>query len=196
MKRIIKNPNSVVLKNNLKYIKGDNSFLSSILLNEQKRFCAYTEEYVGINDAVDIEHFNPNLKGKTEDSYDNWFSVKHKPNRKKTTNWHEPILHPSSSDFEQRIIYYDGDYICRPGDIEAENLIKLLNLGDQIFVKERKRYIKRRQERIAELGISPEEYFRERIEKDIDQIKYLRAIQEVFGIDIWNMIPEIEENQN
>lgn len=193
MKRIIKNANSVVLRNNLKYIKGDNSFLSSILLNEQKRFCAYTEEYIGINDAVDIEHFNPNLKGKTEDSYDNWFSVKHKPNRKKTTNWHEPILHPSSIDFEQRIIYYDGDYICKPGDIEAENLIKLLNLGDQIFVKERKRYINRRKERIAELGISPEEYFKERIEKDIDQIKYLRAIQEVFEIDIWSMIPDIEE---
>lgn len=193
MKRIIKNPNSIVLQNNLRYVKGDNSFLSMALLNEQKRFCAYTEEYIGINDAVDIEHFNPNLKGKPEDNYYNWFSVKHKPNNKKTTNWKDPILDPCNEDFEARIIYDDGDYICDPDDLEAKNLLDLLNLRDQIFVKERRKYIERRKERIAERGISPEEYFKDRIEKDIFQIRYLRAIQETFGIDIWSMIPDVEE---
>jgi hypothetical protein len=53
MKRIIKNPLSEIVLNNLKYIiKGNNSKLSKILLTEQKRFCAYTEEFIGINDAV------------------------------------------------------------------------------------------------------------------------------------------------
>jgi hypothetical protein len=197
MRKINKSQDSIILQNTLRYIVGgDNKSLNKALLNEQKKFCAYTEEYIGINDSPDVEHFNPNLKGKDEDNYNNWFIVKHKPNQRKTNNWKIPILHPCSEDFEKRIIYLDGDYIWKPGDIEAENLIKLLNLGDQIFVKERKRYIKRRQERIAELGVSPEEYFRDRIEKDIDQIKYLRAIQETFEIDIWSMIPEIEENQN
>lgn len=195
MKKIIKKTDSFVLQNNLQYIVGgDNKALSKALLNEQKSFCAYTEEYIGINDSPDVEHFNPNLKGKTEDSYNNWFIVKHKPNQRKTNNWKVPILDPCDEDFEERVIYVDGDYIWKPGDIEAENLITLLNLRDQIFVKERKRYIKRRKERIAELGISPEEYFRDRIDKDIDQVKYLRAIQEEFKIDIWNMIPEITEN--
>ena len=35
--------------------------------------------------------------------------------------------------------------------------------------------------------------FDEKIKRDIDQIKYLRAIQEEFGIDIWNIIPEITD---
>lgn len=194
MRRIIKISTSIVVQNELRYIvNGNNQELSRILLNEQKKFCAYTEEYIGINDAVDIEHFSPNLKGQPEDSYDNWYSVKHKPNNIKRSNWKIPILHPSSEDFEDIIIYHDGIYICKPGDIEAENLIELLDLKNQIFATERKRYIRRRKERIAELGISVEEYFTDRIEKDIDQIKYLRAIQTEFEIDIWSMIPEVEE---
>jgi hypothetical protein len=140
---------------------------------------------------VDIEHFNPTFKGKLEDGYENWFSVKHKPNNIKNSKWIEPILHPCAEDFEERIIYLEGLFICNPNDIAATNLINLLNLNDEIFVKDRLRYIKRRSERIAELNISATEYFKDRIEKDIDQIKYLRAIQEVFKIDIWKMIPEI-----
>ena len=35
-------------------------------------------------------------------------------------------------------------------------------------------------------------YFKELINTEIDLIKYLRAIQEEFGIDIWSLIPEIE----
>ena len=193
MKRIIKSPESKIITKRLRYINGDNSELSTILLSEQKRFCAYTEEYIGINDAVDIEHFNPNLKGKVLDDYNNWFSVKHKPNNRKRTNWIEPILHPSSVDFEDRIQYLEGIYICDPSDLEATNLLELLKLNDEIFVKHRIRYIKRREERIEELSIAPFDYFKNKIEKDIDQIKYLRAIQDVFKIDIWNMIPEITD---
>ncbi len=51
MRRIIKNSNSEVILNKIKYKKGDNKKLASILLKEQKNFCAYTEEYIGINDA-------------------------------------------------------------------------------------------------------------------------------------------------
>jgi hypothetical protein len=69
----------------------------------------------------------------------------------------------------------------------------LLKLNDEIFVKHRIRYIKRREERIEELSIAPFDYFKNKIEKDIDQIKYLRANQDVFKIDIWNMIPEITD---
>ena len=84
-------------------------------------------------------------------------------------------------------------YLHKPNDIEAKNLIDLLKLNEEIFVKDRIRYINRRKERISERKINPEEYFKEKIEKDIDEIKYLRAIQEEFGIDIWNIIPEITD---
>ena len=192
MKRIFKNTDSEVILNNIKYKKGDNKKLASILLKEQKNFCAYTEEYIGINDAADIEHFNPNQKYLETDSYQNWFVVKHKPNNLKRTNWIEPILHPTSQDFEQRLIYFDGYFLHQPEDIETKNLIDLLNLNNEIFVKNRKKYIERRKERIKENNIPAKDYFQEKIDSEIDCIKYLRAIQEEFNIDIWNMIPELK----
>jgi hypothetical protein len=190
MRRIIKNSNSEVILNNIKYKKGDNKTLASILLKEQKNFCAYTEEYIGNNDAIDIEHFNPNLKYLDVDSYQNWFMVKHKPNNLKRTNWIEPILHPTDEDFEEKLIYSEGYFLYNPEDLKTKNLIELLNLNDEIFVKNRKKYIERRKERIKEKGISEKEYFQEKINSEIDSIKYLRAIQEEFKINIWEMLPE------
>ena len=73
--------------------------------------------------------------------------------------------------------------------METKNLINLFNLNDEIFVKNRQKYIKRRKERINEKGVSNEDYFQEKVDSEIDSIKYLRAIQEEFKIDIWNMIP-------
>lgn len=192
MKRIIKNSNSVIFQKNIKYKKGNNKELSLILLKEQKNFCAYTEEFVGINDAVDIEHFNPNIKFTDEDSYHNWFMVKHKPNNLKRTNYIEPILHPTNEDFERRLIYFEGIFLHRPEDIETKNLIELLNLNETKFVENRIRYIKRRKERIDEGKISINEYFQEKIDNDVESIKYLRAIQEEFKIDVWQLMPEIK----
>lgn len=191
MKRVFKNPTSEIIITKIFYKKGDNKKLASILLREQKNFCAYTEEYIGINDAVDIEHFNPNVKYLETDSYQNWFMVKHKPNNLKRTNWIEPILYPFDENFETRLIYSDGYFLHNPEDIEAKNLIDLLDLNDEIFVKNRKRFIQRRKERIAEKEISAFDYFTEKIENEIESLKYLRAIQEEFGIDIWDMIPEL-----
>lgn len=192
MKRVLKNLTSEVIIQKIIYKKGNNKKLGSILLKEQKNFCAYTEEYIGVNDAVDIEHFNPNLKYLETDSYQNWFMVKHKPNNLKRTTWIEPMLYPFHENFEARLIYSDGYFLHNPEDIEAKNLIDLLNLNDEIFVKNRKRFIQRRKERIAEKEISAFDYFTEKIENEIECLKYLRAIQEEFKIDIWNMIPEIK----
>ena len=189
MRRIIKNSDSVIVKNKIVY-KGNNKELSSILLKEQKNFCAYTEEYIGTNDAVDIEHFNPNIK--FSDNYENWFMVKHKPNNLKRTNYFETILHPTHEDFETRLIYFEGIFLHSPEDIETKNLIELLNLNETKFVENRIRYIKRRKERIDERKISIKEYFQEKIDNEIETLKYLRAIQEEFKIDIWQMIPEIK----
>lgn len=190
MKRIIKNADSEIILNKITYKKSGNKKLSAILLKEQKNFCAYTEEYIGCNDAVDIEHFNPNLKYLETDSYQNWFMVKHKPNNLKRTNWIENILHPTAEDFETRLIYFDGYFLHQPQDIETKNLIDLLNLNDEIFVKNRKKYIDRRKDRIKELDILAIDYFQEKINSEIDSIKYLRAIQEEFKIDIWDLIPQ------
>ena len=172
----------------------DNSKLGEILLKEQKGFCTYTEHYIGYDDANDIEHFNPNLKDTPQDNYYNWYKVKHLPNQRKTTHWIEPILMPYDENFETRVIYSEGEYFAKPNDDEANNLIILLDLNNQKKVEDRKNYIKRRRESINDRKLLTkneiENYFQDKIDNEIKSISYLRAIQEEFGIDIWNMIPQ------
>ncbi|MCZ8169312.1 MAG: hypothetical protein ACK5RV_12170 [Flavobacterium sp.] len=194
MKRIVKRHDSEVIQQNLKYSRGNNSSLRKILMWEQKRFCAYTEEYIGENDACDIEHFNPNLKNTPQDSYLNWYIVKHKPNNIKRTNWIEHILYLFDEEFENRIKYSEGAYIHAPEDLEAKNLLELLEINKLEKVTLRKKYITRRKELIEELKRNPHEYFQEEIEREIESIKYLRAIQEEFKIPIWDMLPFPESN--
>lgn len=197
MRRVIKNGDSEVIKSNLGYIEGNsnnNLKISKILYKEQKGFCVYTEEYLGRADARDIEHFNPNLKSTLKDSYSNWFLVKHQWNKEKSTKWanFQPVLDPTANDLEDRIIYDSGDYrVSNIEDQEATNLIKLLKLDDIILADERKKYIQRKAKELSIYGVSPEEFFKILIDDDIKQISYLRAIDEEFGIDIWNMIPEL-----
>lgn len=182
MRRVLKNNNSEVTKSKLNYIQGNskNNFkISKILYKEQKGFCVYTEEYLGRADARYIEHFNPNLKGTTDDSYSNWFLVKHQWNKEKSAKWknYQPILHPTAIDFENRIVYDDGDYlVSNLNDNEAMNLIKLLKLNDIILADERKKYIKRKAKELSIYGVSAEDFFKILIEDDIKQISYLRAI--------------------
>jgi hypothetical protein len=198
MRRVLKNNDSEVIKTNLNYIEGNsnnNLKISKILYKEQKGFCVYTEEYLGRADARDIEHFNPNLKGTADDSYSNWYLVKHQWNKEKSSKWenYQPILLPTAIDFEDRIIYDKGDYrVSDLNDIEAINLVKLLKLDDILLADERKKYIQRKTNELSIYGVSAEDFFKILIDDDIKQISYLRAIQKEFKINIWEMLPEIK----
>ncbi|PKP15753.1 MAG: hypothetical protein CVU07_09100 [Bacteroidetes bacterium HGW-Bacteroidetes-23] len=195
MKRVFKNPNSKIILENFRYRSNtNNSNLGNLLLIEQRNFCAYTEHYIGSDDASDIEHFNPNLKDKPEDNYFNWYKVKHLPNQRKTKNWIENILMPYDESLENRVLYFDGEYHARPNDEAANNLIILLDLNNPKRIEDRKRYIKRRKEALEDKQLKTKEeiraYFQQKIDSGIETIRYLRAIQEEFQIDIWNMIPQ------
>lgn len=196
MKRVLKSSTSEIISKNLQYKSNrDNSKIGEILLKEQKGFCAYTEHYIGYDDANDIEHFNPSLKDTPQDNYYNWYKVKHLPNQRKTNNWIEQILMPFDESFEARVIYSEGEYFAKPNDDEANNLIILLDLNNQKKVEDRKNYIKRRKESINDRKLLTkneiENYFQDKIDNEIKSVSYLRAIQEEFGIDIWNMIPQL-----
>lgn len=196
MRRIIKDENSEIVTQNLKYIEGNsanNQNISKILFKEQKGFCAYTEEYIGRADARDIEHFNPNLKGTNTDGYSNWFLVKHQWNSEKSSKWdkYQPVLYPTDTSFETKIIYDNGDFrVANSNDIESINLVKLVKLDDLILADERKKYIRRKKDEIEKFGQSAEDFFKILIQADIKQISYIRAIREEFEIDIWNLIPQ------
>jgi HNH endonuclease len=196
MRRIIKDDNSEIVTQNLKYIEGNsanNQNISKILFKEQKGFCAYTEEYIGRADARDIEHFNPNLKGTNNDAYSNLFLVKHQWNSEKSSKWdkYQPVLYPTDENFNSKIIYDNGDYrVANSNDVVSSNLVKLIKLDDLILADERKKYIRRKKDEIEKFGQSAKDFFDILIQADIKQISYLRAIQEEFKIDIWNMIPQ------
>lgn len=193
MRRVIKHPESKIIKDKLTYFSGDttnNKKIADILFEEQKNFCAYTDEYISRTDAKDIEHFNPTLKDTTKDNYNNWFLVKHQWNKEKSYKWdkYQPILSPTASDFEERVIYSGGDYIANEVDIEASNLIKLLKLDDLGLADKRKKYLARKQKEIEISGDNAMNYFFDLITDDVCQVHYLRAIKEEFGIDIWQTI--------
>lgn len=198
MRRVIKNDDSEITKTNLNYIEGNsrnNLKISKILYKEQKGFCIYTEEYLGRADAKDIEHFDPTLKGTPRDSYSNWFLVKHQWNKEKSTKWKDfqPVLHPTHINFDNRIIYDNGDYHASDlDDQEAVNLVKLLKLDDIILADERKKYIKRKAKELSLYGESAEVFFKVLIDDDIKQISYLRAIDQEFNIDIRSLLPDLE----
>jgi hypothetical protein len=69
-------------------------------------------------------------------------------------------------------------------------------LNNQKRVEDRKNYIKRRRESIndrkLQTNIEIKKYFQDKIDNEINSISYLRAIQEEFKIQIWDMIPEIQ----
>lgn len=127
--RVPKPLDSKILAEKLVYkVNGDNSKLSNYLLNEQNGFCIYTETFFGRSDKKEIDHFNPKLKGKPQDNYNNWFLIKAQWNSEKSTKWDnfQPVLHPTAFDFDIRIIYFEGDYFVSDStDIEALNLIGL-----------------------------------------------------------------------
>lgn len=194
MRRAVKDPASAIITGNLNYISNNstnNKRIVDILLGEQKMFCAYTDEYISRSDAKDIEHFNPTLKDTDQDNYYNWFVVKHQWNMEKSEKWDkfQPVLHPTALDFEERIVYIQGDYVVkRKDDIEAKNLSDLLKLDDIHLANNRKKYIARKRDEIALNGNGEHDFFATLINADPCQIKYSRAIKEEFGIDILEMI--------
>lgn len=193
MKRVIKKKDSEILTQGLNYIvNGNNTNLRDVLFAEQKGFCVYTETFLGRTDKKEIDHFNPTLKGKTTDSYDNWFLIKAQWNLEKSSKWakYQPVLHPTAQDFEDRIIYFEGDYLlANSNDIEAKNLITLLKLDDADFAKVRKNYIIRISKEINDYG-SALDYFKELIDNELfDFIRFIRALENEFKVDIYSLIP-------
>lgn len=194
MRKAIKRGDSIIVANKLQYVSNNtssNKKIAEVLFNEQKGFCAYTDECLTRSDAEDIEHFNPTLKNTAEDNYNNWLLVKHQWNKEKSTKWDkfQPVLHPTADDFEERIIYIEGDYMAKKvSDLEANNLVELLQLDDIGLAKERKQYIARKRVEIEAFGQDADTFFSTLLINDPKRICYLRAIKEEFNVDLWSKI--------
>jgi len=184
MKKAVKTPTSQILLNGITYIvNGNNSQLAQFLKQEQRSFCAYTERQILPLDLAEIDHFNPQLKGQPGDNYQNWFLILAKWNRKKSNKWNnfQPILHPASADFFDRIWFEDGIFQYEKNDVEAKNLIDLLDLNNYELTRERNRYL----ERLLDLqGIIGEVGLRDHLLKYPEQYHFASAFETIFSYGI------------
>lgn len=188
MRKITKSDKSEVVQKGLTYrVNGDNGKIAELLCEEQNSICAYTETYLGRTDKKDIEHFNPTLKGTSADGYDNWFLVKAQWNSEKASKWanYQPILLPTDTDFEERIIYSEGVYIAAlQTDVEAMNLIRLLKLDDYGLATERYDYLENLKDTLACSGKKPQQFIDDLLVTRPSLVYFIRAVQEELNVKV------------
>ncbi|GAB4048799.1 HNH endonuclease family protein [Spirosoma litoris] len=185
MRRIIKSADSKIIERQLTYKDGNNDELRQLLAKEQYNICAYTETHFEVSNDAHIEHFNPTLKNTDRDGYTNWFLVKSLWNVRKSNRWIEPILHPTAEDLEKRILYFDGNYAAAdPEDIEAQNLIRLLDLDNAKLSDQRKRYIKSKKQQIDNLNQSAQQYIDNLIIDYPEGVYFIRALEEELAVKV------------
>jgi CRISPR/Cas system Type II protein with McrA/HNH and RuvC-like nuclease domain len=188
MRRVNKPESSIILQDNLTYkVGGDNKNLANALCDEQHNICAYTETYLGRTDKKDIEHFNPTLKDTSDDSYQNWFLVKAQWNGEKASKWarYQPILKPTDEAFEDRIIYFEGEYLAASlNDQEAVNLIKLLKLDDEGLAFERRCYLENLKETLDLSKKTAQQYIDDLLMTRPSLLYFIRAIEEELGVKV------------
>ena len=187
MRRVRKLIDSEIVKRKLAYKEGKNDVLRKILADEQYAICAYTETYLTSSDDAHIEHFNPTIKDTTDDSYINWFLVKSLWNTRKSKKWanYQPVLHPTAEDLEQRILYFDGNYVAAdPDDVEAQNLIRLLDLDNAQLADQRKRYIKSKKHQISNTNQPAQQFIDELLVVYPEGIYFIRALEEELNVKV------------
>jgi hypothetical protein len=188
MRRINKPTSSAILKKGLAYkVRGGNQKLAEALCREQHNICAYTETYLGRSDKKDIEHFDPTLKGTGGDTYNNWFLVKAQWNSEKASKWasYQPILLPTDTDFEKRIVYFEGEYIAASHtDVEAMNLIKLLKLDDHELATERNAYLENLKETLAYSRKTAQQFIDDLLSIRPSLVYFIRAIEEELNVEV------------
>jgi hypothetical protein len=94
------------------------------------------------------------------------------------------MIHPKQGDFEERIIYDEGDYLYKPDDIEARNLIAYLHLNNDTLSRERKNALKRLKDLLAALDNDMEKFIPYLKEFQATPVSFPRMIKEEFGIDL------------
>ena len=97
----------------------------------------------------------------------------------------QPLLHPTHDEFEERVIYYEGTFMWDEDDVEAENLIKYLNLDDEDLTGLRLNYIRRQRKNINDYyNGDAKAHFLHLLENDPEEVYFIRTIQEEFNIQL------------
>lgn len=191
MKFLKKYKNSLILKSNLIYNTNakNNEKIKSLLLKEQKNFCAYTEKYITSIDSTEVEHFNSGIK--FQDDYFNYYAVTRSANLKKkdekyrNASFFNTLFFQDENECNERIIYSEDFlgwfYIGK--DEEANQFIDFLGLNDPDLVEIRKKHIKRLKQLFEDANYNQNNilnYFR----KYPEELSYISAIEKQLNIDL------------
>jgi hypothetical protein len=151
MKFLSKKADSKILKAGIVYkLRGNNTVLRNLLIEEQHNYCAYTEKYLQPLDQVDIEHIDSFIKGTVNDDYYNYYAVI------TTANKYKKDRHYREASFLQNKFYQNQDELDRrigfsnniffeidDNDTEARDFIDFLGLNHPKLSDERKLHVKR-----------------------------------------------------
>lgn len=197
MKFLTKYNDSDIIKENLKYKKGNNKnnrILKEKLLKEQNNFCAYTEKYIEGLDSVEVEHFNSDIK--YNDYYYNYYAVirevnkekakKDKSKKYKNAKFFETLFFQNKDEFNKRIRYDKASksyYELDENDDEAKQLIDYLGFNDEITSIQRKNAISRLKE-IFEKGKWSQKEITHYFSKYKDELSFITAIEAEFEINL------------
>ena len=106
-------------------------------------------------------------------------------NTKKSIKWFAEIIHPTDHDFEQRILYIDGDYAAAdPNDVAANSLIQLLGLNNARLADQRKRYIKLKKQEIADTPKSSQQYIDDLLMDYPEGVYFIRALEAELSVTV------------
>jgi hypothetical protein len=195
MRYLRKSSESQVLANRWQYDKkSDRPKICAVLRKEQLVFCAYSEAYLTPIHQVEIEHFDPDLKGTNADSYWNWYAVVSWMNRHKYKNItrYQPILKPSSPDIHQRIKYEQGIFVAvEATDQEAKNLIDFLGWNRPEVFEARRNHVNRIRDLQEICG--DDQLFFDCLINHPENLSFFSALQNELGLSdrlLENLIPE------
>jgi hypothetical protein len=203
MKFLPKSENSNVLQTGLIYKKGqskNNANLLTVLLEEQKGFCAYTEEVLLENSLCpEVEHFDPAKK--YADDYYNYYVVSKYANKRKMkldrsgffskALFYDSLFFQNLETLKNRVGYGEGIYYeIDAADMEAAGFIEYIGLNDPFIKKKRDNAIRRIRRDIAENATQEEiiSYFKQELAESRETISFITAIEQEFNINLSDII--------
>jgi len=167
---------------------ADRDTARDALTRVQFGFCAYSERCLRPLDSVDIEHFDPRKKGTNQDGIENWHAVLHWMNSHKARKI-EPYLPlpPLNGLIPDRIRYERGQFCCRDGDVESDNLLKFLGVNRPEVAEERKKHVERVR-RVKDWCERLGEDLHSFLQADPDYLSFASALEAELGIPAFDLI--------
>lgn len=169
----------------------DSAAIRENLMRVQQNFCAYSEKHLQNLDSVDIEHFDPRIKGTAEDGFRNWYAALGKINgrRRRRVLPEELFPDPGTADIQARIKYEDGQFqAVDPLDEEIESLIRFIRANDELTLSHRAAHVSR----IADIRKwKTQAELHEYLLKHPAELSFPSALESELGIPAFELIRQL-----